>query len=147
MEKENNFDESKFEILDALILKGRLTTIADVGDIKVGFRTLNHEEELNAVSNANGQPLAFKVEQLSLAIISLNGKKISDDPRERDFLRKKLLKMPSLYINEYYTPYLQLIGKVPPITKENVEVPLDETTTYDQSTKSALTVESFQTTP
>lgn len=147
MSEDKTFDESKFDILDQLISKGRLETTATVGDVTVGYRTLNHEEELQAVNSAGGQPLAFKVEQLSIAITSLNGRKISDDVREREFLRKKLLKMPSKYLNDYYLPYLELVSKVPPLTKENIEVPLDEKPVSDQSTKSALTVESFQTTP
>lgn len=142
----DQIDESKFAVLDDLFIKGRLTTTSDVGGVSVGYRTLTHEEELMAVNSANNQPLAFKIEQLTLAITHLNGKKISDDFRERDLLRKKLGKLPSSYINAYFLPYAELVSKIPPIEKENIVDPLEKEQQLEQSTKSVLTVEPFQTT-
>lgn len=143
---EFDVDGSKFECLDELIHKGHLTATEDVGGVKVGYRTLTHEEELQAATRANGNMLAFRVEQLAVAITTLNGKKISNDFKEREVLRVKLGKLPSTYINAYFAPYAMLLSKIPPITKESIENVLGEDQAQEHSTKSSYTVESFQQT-
>lgn len=125
----------KFAALESLATRGRLETTEQVGDILIGYRTLTHDEEVASISSAMGQPYSIKIEQLSRSITSFDGQKISDDPKERDELRKKLGSIPYQYINDFYTPFALLIAKIPKLTPENIELPLEKAQQPEAFTK------------
>lgn len=133
--------------LEEMIVKGSLTSEVNVGGVKVGYKTLSHDEEVTAINKSVGQPYVIKVEQLSLAITHINGEKVVTD-EDRKMLREKLGKLSSNYINAFYEPYLTLYESVPKLNEEGLNKVLGESpASQEASTNSAFTVTSRPTTP
>lgn len=116
---------SYFDVIDKLIQQGHLEEETTVGDVKLKFRTLSHTEETEALNRVGVNVLALKKEHLAVALLAINGQEIQD--KDRSELREKLGKMPVPYIMLWYEPLDKLLKKVPPLTKEALKDPLDQT--------------------
>lgn len=125
----------KFDKLAEMVTKGKLETVRVIDGIAIGYRTLTSEEEASVARNVYDNPAAGKMEQLALAITSIDGVSISNDPKEREELRKYLGQLHFNHIHTLYVPYLELLGEIPELTKENIEAPLGNTQQSEAYTK------------
>lgn len=126
----------KFAALEALATKGYLEDTKTIDGVKYGYKTLNSEEEKAVYAAAMGSPPhVLKIETLVYALTHIDGQKISDDLKERDELRKHLNALTFDYIVILYAPYGELMSKLPELTRENVESPLEKTQQSEAFTK------------
>ena len=125
VDESKSIDFSKFQALEDLVTLGRKTTTAKVGTLTLEYRTLNHDEEAEAMALSNTNFIRVRVEQLVYAITKINGKKIESED-ERAHLRKVLGKLPSSFVNELYLPYSELSKTLPKLSADEVEQVLGE---------------------